>query len=46
MGEERISISIEFQITEAAERKEREPKLVLDGVRTRKCWSEERGQRV
>jgi len=32
----------EFQMTGAAERKEREPKLVLDKVGTRKCWSEER----
>jgi len=34
--------SIEFQITGAAERKEREPKLVLDGVWTGMCWRGER----
>jgi len=28
-------------MTGAAERKEREPMLVLDGVGTIKCWSEE-----
>jgi len=33
-------------MTGAAERKEREPKLVLDGVGTRKCWSEERRERT
>jgi len=41
VGEKHISRGIEFQMTGAAERKEREPKLVLDGVGTRKCWSEE-----
>jgi len=30
-GDERVSKSIEFQITGAAERNEREPKLVLGG---------------
>jgi len=30
----------------AAERKERQPKIVVDGVGTRKCWSEERGERL
>jgi hypothetical protein len=38
----RIARGIEFQMTGAAERKEQEPKLVVDGVGTRKCWSEER----
>jgi len=37
-----IARGIEFQMTGAAERYDREPKLVLDGVATRKCWSEER----
>jgi hypothetical protein len=32
VGEEWISSGIEFQMEGAAERKEREPKLVLDGV--------------
>jgi len=45
VGDEPISI-IEFQMTGAAERKEREPKLVLDGVRTKKCWSKERRERT
>jgi len=34
VGDKRISRSIEFEMTGAAERKEREPKLVLDGVGT------------
>jgi len=46
VGDVRIARNIEFQMTGAAERKEREPKklpkLVVDGVGTRKCWSEER----
>ena len=37
VGDVRIARGIEFQMTGAAERKEREPKLVVDGVRTRKC---------
>jgi len=40
VGDERISKVFEFKITGAAERKERKPKLMLDGVGTRKCWSE------
>jgi len=32
VGDVRIARGNEFQMTEAAERKEREPKLVLDGV--------------
>jgi len=36
-----IARGIEFQMTGVAERKDREPKLVLDGVGTIKCWSEE-----
>jgi len=46
VGDERISRSIEFQMTGAAERKEREPKLVLEGVGTTKCWSEKGRERV
>jgi len=43
VGDVRIARSIEFQMTRAAERKEREPKLVLDGVGTRKrCTIENR----
>jgi len=38
VGDERFLRGIEFKMTGAAERKEREPTLVLDGVRTRKCW--------
>jgi len=41
-----IARGIELQMTGAAERKEREPKLVLDGVGTSKCWSEERRERT
>jgi len=37
-----ISNFTEVQRTGTAEQKEREPMLVLDGVGTRKCWSEER----
>jgi len=33
-------------MTEAAERKEREPKLVMDGVGTRKCWSSEENELI
>jgi len=36
VGDVRIARSIEFQMTGATEQKEREPKLVLDGVGTRK----------
>jgi len=32
VGEERISKGIEFQTTGAEQRKEREPKLILDAV--------------
>jgi len=32
VGDERVSSGIEFLMTAAAEQKEREPKLVLDGV--------------
>jgi len=32
VGDVRIEWGIEFQMTGAAERKEREPKLMLDGV--------------
>jgi len=46
VGDVRNARDIEFQMTGAAERKEREPKLVLDGVETRKCWSEERRKRT
>jgi len=42
VGDVRIASGFEFQMTGAAERKEREPKLVVDGVGERKCWSEER----
>jgi len=42
VGDVRIARGIEFQMTGAAKRKERELKLVVDGVWTRKCWSEER----
>jgi len=42
VGDVRIARGIEFQMTGAAERKEREPMLVLDGVDTRKCFSLER----
>jgi len=42
----RIARGIEFQMTGAAERKEREPKLLLDGLGTIKCWSEERRERT
>jgi len=35
VGEEHISSDIEFPLTGAAERKDREPKLVLYGVRRR-----------
>jgi len=35
----RIARGNEFQMTGNAERKEREPTLVLDGVGTRKCSS-------
>jgi len=38
----RIARGSEFQVTGAAEQKERDPKFVLDGVGTRRCWSEER----
>jgi len=34
VGVGRISTGIEFQMTGVAERKERDPKLVLDGVGT------------
>jgi len=34
VGDVRIARGIEFQMTEAAERNEREPKLVVDGVGT------------
>ena len=34
-------LDCEFQMTEAAERSEREPKLVVDGVGTRKFLSED-----
>jgi len=44
--DERISRGNEFQIIGAAERKEREPKYMLDGVGTRKYWSEERRERT
>jgi len=44
--DERISRSVEFQMTRVAERKEREPNLLLDGVGTRKCWSEERREQI
>jgi len=37
----RIERGNEFQMTGEAERKEREPNLVLDGVGTRNCLSEE-----
>jgi len=46
VGDVRIARGIEFQMTGAAEPKEREPKLVLDGVGTRKCWSEEQRERT
>jgi len=42
----RIARGSEFQMTGAVERKERAPKLVLDGVGTRNCWSEERRERT
>jgi len=42
----RIARGSEFQMTGAAERREREPKLVLDGVGTKNCWSEERRERT
>jgi len=42
----RIAMGNEFQMTGAAERKEREPKLVLDGVGTRNCWYKERRERT
>jgi len=45
-GDVRIARGIEFQMTGTAERKEREPKLVLDGMGTRKCWFEERRERT
>jgi len=44
--DEQISRGIEFQMTGAAERKEREPTLVLDGVGTKMFWSEWRRQRL
>jgi len=37
MGDVLIGRGIEFQMTGAAERKEREPKLMVAGVGTRKC---------
>jgi len=37
VGDEQILKGIEFQMTGVAEWKEREPKLVMDGVGTRKC---------
>jgi len=46
VGDVRIARGIEFQMKGAAERKEREPKLVLDGVGSRKCWSEEKIERT
>jgi len=46
VGDVRIARGSEFQMTGAAKRKERELKLVLDGVGTRKCWSEERRERT
>jgi len=46
VGEERNSTGIEIQMKGAAERKEREPKLLLDGVETRKCWSEEQREQT
>jgi len=46
VGDVRIARGNEFQMTGAAERTEREPMLVLDGVGTRKCWSEERKERT
>jgi hypothetical protein len=46
IGDVRIAWGVEFQMTRAAERKEQEPKLVVDGVGTRKCWSEERRERT
>ena len=46
VGYTRIARGIELQITGAAERKEREPKFVVDGVETKKCWSEERRERT
>jgi len=46
VGNVRIARGIEFQMIGAAERKEQEPKLVLDGVGTRKCWSEERREQT
>jgi len=42
----RIARGNEFQMTGAAERKERKPKLVLDGVGTRNCWPEEQRERT
>jgi hypothetical protein len=38
VGDVRISRGIEFQMTGMAEQKERKPKLVVDGVGTKKCW--------
>jgi len=46
VGDERISRSIEFKMTGTAERKEREPKLVLGGIGRRKVSSEERRERT
>jgi len=46
VGDVWIARSIEFQMTGATERKEREPKLVVDGVGTSKCWSEEQRERT
>jgi len=43
VGDKRISMGVEFQMTGAAERKEREPKLLLDGLETRKCWTKGTG---
>jgi len=39
VGDEQISRSIVFQMTRVAKRKEEEPKLVLDGVARKRCWS-------
>jgi len=43
---EQISTGIEFLMIGAAERKEREPKLVLGEVGSRNCWSEERREQT
>jgi len=38
-GDQWISTDNEFKMTGATERKKRGPKLVLDGLETRKYWS-------